>query len=271
MFFIDTHCHLDDILFKSISDQIYQKAQFLGVNIILVPSTNIYGFDDIKNLSHNNSGIFYSLGIHPLSVIPNTHSNLDILYKLVTNVINDKKFIGIGEIGLDFRNIYDDRNITLQKEFFVKQLSIAEEFSLPLIIHSVKSQDILLGFLKKRHNSGGIIHSFSGSYQQANSFIDLGFLLGFGGSITYKRNTRVRHNVSSLPLTSIVLETDSPYMLPSWLNKDGGFFNSPCEIASIASVLANLRNCSLAEIANVTTKNVVNLIPKLNYFICNSK
>lgn len=265
MFFIDTHCHLDDLIFKNISDRIYQRAQFFGVKVIIVPSTNIASFNKIKNLAHNNDGVFYSLGIHPLNVTPNTHSDLDFLYKSVTNVINDNKFVGIGEIGLDFRKIYDNRNIYLQKEFFVKQLSIAEEFSLPIIIHSVKSQDTILDFLKKRHNSGGIIHSYSGSYQQANRFIDLGFLLGFGGSVTYERNTRVRYNASSLPLESMVLETDSPYMLPSWLNNDKGIFNSPCEIASIALALSNLRNCSIDEIASVTTKNIVNLIPKLNY------
>ncbi|WP_041185958.1 TatD family hydrolase [Candidatus Kinetoplastidibacterium galati] len=265
MFLIDTHCHLDDVIFRSVSSRIYQRAQSSGVKVIIAPSTNINNFDIIKNLAHNYEGVFYSLGIHPLSINLNSHSDLNLLYKTISNVISDKKFIGVGEIGLDFRKIYDDANIYFQKEYFVKQLLIAEEFSLPLIIHSVKSQDIVLSLLKKRHNSGGIIHSFSGSYQQAISFINLGFLLGFGGSITYKRNTKVRHNASSLPLDSIVLETDSPYMLPSWLTNDKDIFNTPCEIVDIALVLSRLRNCSIGEIASSTTKNVVNLIPKLNY------
>ncbi|AFZ83620.1 TatD DNase family protein [Candidatus Kinetoplastibacterium blastocrithidii TCC012E] len=265
MFFIDTHCHLDDTSFGNFASNIYQKARLSGVEVVINPSRNINGFNKIKTLSNSNNGIFYSFGIHPLDISLNFRSDLDFLYKSVTDVIDDKKFIGIGEIGLDFRNIYDNTNIYVQKECFIRQLLIAEEFSLPLIIHSVKSHDIVLSFLRKRHNSGGIIHSFSGSYQQAHSFIDLGFLLGFGGAITYKRNMKVRYNASALPLDSIVLETDSPYMLPSWLNRDKGVLNSPCELISIAFTLAKLRNCSLGEIANITTKNAFNISSKLNY------
>jgi TatD DNase family protein len=177
----------------------------------------------------------------------------------LSRLINEKQPAAIGEIGLDFFIPGFQRE--RQEHFFVEQLKIARAFNLPVILHVRRAIDDILKHLRHIKVRGGIAHAFNGSRQQADEFIKLGFKLGFGGTMTYPRASKIRALVTSLPLESIVLETDAPDIPPEWLGS--GARNSPVELAKIAQVLADLRGLKLAQVAEITTRNALDILPKL--------
>ena len=165
----------------------------------------------------------------------------------------------MGEIGLDF--FVTQQNRETQEYFFTEQLKIAYEFNLPVIMHVRRAIDEVLKYLRRHPVNGGIAHAFNGSPQQAQTFIDLGFKLGFGGAMTYSRALKIRELAKNLPLESIVLETDAPDIPPEWLGTKGR--NVPLELVKIAQVLADLRGLKVAQIIEITGKNSLEILPKL--------
>jgi TatD DNase family protein len=159
--------------------------------------------------------------------------------------------VAVGEIGLD--NFIPDADVTKQTHYFIEQLKIARDFDLPVILHVRKSVDLILRELRKYKVCGGIAHAFNGSRQQADEFIKLGFKLGFGGAMTWGRALKIRELAATLPLDSLVLETDAPDIPPEWLGGHGR--NEPAELPRIASVLAELRGLSPAELSERTIAN----------------
>src|ERR1019366_2440147 len=159
--------------------------------------------------------------------------------------------VAVGEIGLDFFIKHYDQ--ARQEYFFIEQLKLAREFDLPVLLHLRRAQDNVLKHLREHKVRGGIAHAFNGSRQQADEFIKLGFKLGFGGAMTYSRATRLRELAATLPLESIVLETDAPDIPPEFLER--GLPNEPRYLPVIAQTLAALRGLSLEEVARVTTEN----------------
>jgi TatD DNase family protein len=174
----------------------------------------------------------------------------------------DERFVGIGEIGLDFfvPELITDVMREKQTHFYVEQLKIAREFDLPVILHVRRSQDMLLKHLRRISVVGGIAHAFNGSEQQAQAFISLGFALGFGGAMTFTRALQIRRLATQLPLSAVVLETDAPDISPAWLHPG---VNTPAQLPRIAAVLAELRGQPLAEIAAQTSNNVARVLPRL--------
>ena len=156
----------------------------------------------------------------------------------------------IGEIGLDLFVPGLDR--VTQEYFYVEQLKIAREYDLPVLLHCRRANDEILKQLRGIGVKRGIAHAFSGSRQQAEAFIKLGFKLGFGGAFTWDRATRLRALAFELPLEAIVLETDSPDIPPAWVGRGR---NEPAEVAGIAAALAELRGLDVATVARQTTAN----------------
>ncbi len=167
--------------------------------------------------------------------------------------------MAIGEIGLDF--FIEGYDKAQQEYFFTEQLKLARKYDLPVILHVRKSSDDVLKHLRRIKVRGGIAHAFNGSRQQADRFIEMGFKLGFGGAMTYDRALRIRELARTLPLESIVLETDAPDIPPEWLGHKGR--NTPGELPRIAEVLAELRQADSAEVAEITAKNAFTALPKL--------
>ena len=163
--------------------------------------------------------------------------------------------VAVGEIGLDF--FVPGIDAGKQESFFVEQLKIARDFDLPVLLHVRRSVDQVLKCLRRIGVHGGIAHAFNGSRQQADEFLRLGFKLGFGGTMTFPRATRIRQLAASLPLESIVLETDAPDIPPAWLD---GCRNTPQELVRIAGVLAELRDLSFRDVERVTTENALSLL-----------
>ncbi len=252
---IDTHCHLDAAEFDLDRDVVHAAALAAGVERIVVPSVAVDRFNCVKTTVAGYSGCVAAYGIHPLFVTQAKESDLTVLHDWLLR----EKPVAVGEIGLDF--YVPDQDPLRQEFFFVEQLKLAREFNLPVLLHVRRSVDAILKQLRRIKVPGGIAHAFNGSRQQADEFIKLGFKLGFGGSLTYNGSTRIRQLAASLPLESIVLETDAPDMAPAWL---AGRRNAPAELIRIAAVLAELRELSPERIAEQTTLNTRAIVPKID-------
>ena len=259
---IDSHCHLDAAEFCGASAVIAEQAHKAGVSWIVIPAVEQANFSVVAALAADLPGCVYALGIHPLFVPQASHDDLLALRQLVAASIADSRLVAIGEIGLDFfvPALCEPALREKQEFFYAEQLKIARDFDLPVILHVRRSQDILLKYLRRIHVSGGIAHAFNGSEQQADAFIDLGFVLGFGGAMTFTRALQIRRLASQLPPEAIVLETDAPDISPAWLHPAR---NSPVQLPQIAAVLAELRGQSVATIARQTSDNVARVLPRL--------
>ena len=256
---IDSHCHLDAAEFDTDRDEVVQAAKQAGVEIIVIPAVAPDNFQQVIDLSNQYTHCRFALGIHPMYVDSAHPSDLSILKALVSQHIATNQLVAIGEIGLDF--FVTQQNRETQEYFFSEQLKIAQAFDLPVILHVRKAVDDVLKHLRRFPVRGGIAHAFNGSAQQAKAFIDLGFKLGFGGAMTYTRALKIRELAKTLPLESIVLETDAPDIPPEWVGTKGR--NAPAELLKIAQVLADLRGLNVSKIIEKTGENVVTVLPKI--------
>lgn len=252
---IDTHCHLDAAEFGITPAVLMQQALDASVHAIVVPSVGSSNFAKVQNICAQNRRCAPAYGIHPMYAGKAAPQDLD---KLREYLIHDQP-IAVGEIGLDFFIEHFDQQ--KQEFYFTAQLELAQEFDLPVLLHIRKAHDTVLKYLRRIKVRGGIAHAFNGSTQQAAEFIKLGFKFGFGGAMTYSRATRLRELAGTLPLGSIVLETDAPDMPPAFLQR--GQPNRPDYLPQIAQTLAGLRGLSLDEIARATTENALSVLPKL--------
>ncbi len=259
---IDSHCHLDAAEFGGDASGIAQRADAAGVRWIVIPAVEAANFDTVTTLAATLPNCVYALGIHPMYVPQAREADLTLLRERIVTAKQDPRFIGIGEIGLDFfiPELTTDELREKQEFFYAEQLKIARDAELPVILHVRRSQDVLLKYLRRIKVCGGIAHAFNGSEQQAQAFVDLGFVLGIGGAMTFTRALQIRRLASSLSLTALVLETDAPDISPAWLHPG---VNTPEQLPRIAAVLAELRGQPLAEIAAQTSQNVARVLPRL--------
>lgn len=240
---IDTHCHIgknDDI------EKIIKTSRLNGVELIILGGCNYD--DNLYNLelSKKYKNVFATIGYHPdvCSLI----SSLDL--SKLKEQINNNFVVGIGEVGLDYH--YSTNEKDKQIDLFRKQLDIAKEYNLPVVIHSRDATLDTINVLKN-YNLKGIIHCFSGSYETALEYINMGYKLGIGGVVTFK-NSKLKDVVLKVGLKNIVLETDSPYLSPFRGEK-----NVPANVKVIAEFLACLFNVSVETIEDETCKNVFSI------------
>lgn len=253
--FVDTHCHLDAAEFGGRQADIVRDAEAVGVSRLVVPSVASGNFATVRKLCEQYPNCAPAYGIHPMYTDDATPNDL----KTLREYLQQHPAVAVGEIGLDFFIPHYDQ--VRQEHFFVEQLKLARDFDLPVLLHIRRAQDTILKHLRQIRVRGGIAHAFNGSHQQADEFIKLGFKLGFGGAMTYSRATKLRELAATLPLDSIVLETDAPDIPPDFLQR--GSPNEPKYLPRIAQTLAELREMSLEEIAQATTSNAFNVMPAL--------
>ncbi|NMG45612.1 TatD family deoxyribonuclease [Aromatoleum toluvorans] len=251
---VDTHIHLDAAEFDGDRAAVLAAARTAGVGGFVVPAVDAAGFDRVAALSAANPDIVHAFGIHPLYV---DNADLDDLGILEERLANGRA-IAVGEIGLDF--FVPDLDRARQELFFVEQLKLARRSGLPVILHVRRAVDDILKHLRRIEVPGGIAHAFNGSRQQADVFAALGFKLGFGGAMTFDGSRRIRTLAATLPLESIVLETDAPDIPPAWAQ---GGRNEPANIARFAHVLAELRATPYPEIVAATSRNARAIFPAL--------
>ncbi len=247
---IDSHCHLDFPAFDHDRSDVLQRCRALGIRQIIIPGTTANRWRGILQLCRTDSGLYPALGLHPLFTSQHTDHHLAQLRTLIAKECP----VAIGEIGLDrYRKTGD---YSAQQALFKQQLQIARDAELPVILHIRKAHDQALQLLKKIAISGGIVHAFNGSYQQAEQYLKLGFKLGFGGTLTYERSTKLRALAQALPLESIVLETDAPDMAVA---AHQGERNSPEYLIDCLEALSKIRGKCPEQIADQTTRNVEGL------------
>ena len=261
---VDTHCHLDAPEFERNLSQALDSAAQNGVKAILLPTVKASDCDHVRVLASQYAetipGLVYTLGIHPLYIHQAKESDITILKDQIEQSLSDPRFVGIGEIGLDY--FVEGLDPQRQEWFFHAQLDLAAQYQLPVILHVRRSQDAILKALRPRKIPGGIAHAFNGSFQQAEQFIGLGFKLGFGGAATYERALQIRRLLKELPIDSIVTETDAPDIPPAWLRGEGIAFNEPGFLPRIATVLAEVRGIGRDEFATAVWRNAMQVLPR---------
>ena len=268
---IDTHCHLDAREFDADRPSVAERARAAGVTMQVLPAVGVFNFDTVRALAHEH-GLAYALGIHPLCVGEAADDDLDRLEQALHDHRDDPRLVAVGEIGVD---LFVPELVAIrprQEHFYREQLKIARRAGLPVLVHVRRSADAVLAGLRRIEVPGGIAHAFNGSDQQAGHFVDYGFRLGFGGTVTFESAHQIRHIAASVAATVPVLETDSPDIPPHWLyrtaaEREGAGLpqarNEPCEVARIAECLAQLRGVSPAELAAQTRANAIAVMPRL--------
>jgi TatD DNase family protein len=243
---IDAHSHFDDISFDADRPQALQRAHEVGVFEQIIPAIKADWWPRIKQLCAQNHGLYPSYGLHPMYLPDHHKTHLEQLELWIKSAYP----IAIGECGLDF--FIDDPQPDQQQFYFEGQLQIATEQGLPVILHARRSVEEVINTLRRYPKVEGMLHSFSGSQQQAYRLIDMGFFLSFGGPITYERAKRLHRLIKSLPLDAILLETDSPDQ-PASLHR--GQRNEPAYLPEILHTVARLRGETPQRIAQQTTSN----------------
>lgn len=257
----DTHCHLDLPELAGNLQRYLSEARAAGVAQILVPATEAARWPLLIELAAmlrqqpEAPKVALALGIHPWWSESWQAGQLELLDMLL---LQQPDVCAVGEIGLDFATDWHDDPAALQQhqlQLFRQQLDIASQHQKPVILHHRKSQPALLAALKAaRFQQGGILHAFSGSQAQAHAFLDLGFKLGIGGTITYQRALKTRQTVSKLPIDALVLETDAPSIPLSGFQ---GQPNTPAQLVRVLQALATLRSEPMAELAALLWRNSI--------------
>ena len=272
---IDTHCHLDAPELSLDVADVAARANAAGVTHCVLPAIAVSNFQTVRLLAEQFD-YSYALGIHPLCVPQAQDVDLTALDAELTLRQSDPRLVAVGEIGLDFfvPELLVPAMRERQETFYREQLKLARKHGLPVILHVRRSADRLLKHLREIQPSGGwrgIAHAFNGSQQQADEFIKLGFKLGFGGAVTFDTALQLRRLAAELPLMALVMETDSPDIPPHWLYTTAADRalgvaqgrNEPAELPCIAQQVAELRGIPLLELAQATTANALQALPKL--------
>lgn len=233
--FIDTHCHFDFPPFTGDERASLQRACAAGIEKIIVPATEAANFARVLALAERFVPLYAALGLHPIVIEQHADDGLERLQQ----VLDDRpaKVVAVGEIGLDLYR--DDPRFDRQEQILEAQLKLAKRYDLPVILHSRRTHDKLAMHLKRQNlPRTGVVHGFAGSFQQAERFVQLGYRIGVGGTITYPRASKTRDVIAQLPLTALLLETDAPDMP---LNGFQGQPNRPEQAAKVFDALCELR------------------------------
>jgi TatD DNase family protein len=243
---IDSHSHFDDAEFDADRAAALARARAAGVTRQIIPAIAVSNFEKVRALCSVDSGLFAAYGLHPMLLAEHDRSHIDELARWIER----EKPVALGECGLDFWIEGLDRDA--QREVFERQLALARDFDLPVILHARRAFDDVAAALRRIGGLRGVVHSFSGSEEQAQQFFRLGFHVGIGGPVTYERAKRLRAIVASMPIEWLLLETDSP---DQPLSGHRGERNEPAFTAEVLDVIAALRGASREAVAEATTRN----------------
>ncbi|MGO2233266.1 MAG: TatD family hydrolase [Marinomonas sp.] len=254
--FIDSHCHLDFDVFDEQRDSLMLSCLENKVAGFLVPATTFVSWSKLATLIKRYPEWRAAYGLHPYFLTEASLDQIDFL----AEQCDTPRVVAVGEIGLDcWSNAVDMR---VQLDFFSRQLKVAKSLKLPVILHARKSYDLVFKCLRETgFKGGGVVHAFNGSIEQAERFIDLGFVLGIGGTVTYSRAQKAHRVLASLSDNAFILETDSPDMPLQGLQ---GKNNTPLSIPLIAQCVAMIREESVEHIAVQTYDNLLRVFPRWN-------
>jgi len=248
--FIDTHCHLDKL--DSTPEEAIIEAKQAGVQRMVTVSVDEPSLDFVSSIVQQFPEVYGSVGFHPHDAAELTE---DLEQKIRKLALEEKKLIAIGETGLDYHYMYSSAEV--QQQVFSKQLLLAVELNLPVIMHSREAETDTLNILQEIPVPPlGVAHSFTSSFEMAKTLIEMGWYIGINGIVTFKNAEDLREVVSWLPLDRLLLETDSPFLAPTPFR---GKPNKPAHIPAIATFIAELRGISLEQLSEQTSANAQRL------------
>ncbi len=247
---IDAHAHLEMKEFDADREAVLGRAAAAGVDYIITVGTDIKLSQKALSLASSYQNVFATVGIHPHEADTATQENLDIIAKMARH----QKVVAYGEIGLDFFRDLAPRE--MQKDAFARQLNIAAELNLPVVIHDRNAHDLVLKMVEESGVRRGVFHCFSGDYQMAEKCIALGFYISIPGTVTFDKTNKTSDVVKNIPLEWLLLETDCPYLSPAPYR---GKRNEPSFIVHTAKKVAQIKNLPWEEVAHATAQNTKTL------------
>jgi TatD DNase family protein len=247
---IDSHSHLDAPEFDIDRDAVIARARASGVTRQIVPAVRAAGWETLRALCASEAGLFAAYGLHPMCLPEHRPEHLVML----RDWIEREHPVAVGECGLDF--FVEDLDAAQQSLYFNGQLRLARDFALPVIVHARRAVDQVMAAIRRFGPLRGVIHSFSGSADQAKRLFDLGFLVGLGGPVTYARANRLRSLAAQLPIECLLLETDAPDQPDSGHR---GQRNEPARLTTVCETIAALRNIEPDVVARATSANAERL------------
>jgi TatD DNase family protein len=247
---IDSHCHLDLPALDPDRDQVMRRAMAAGVIQQVVPAITADTWPRVRDACAGTPHLHAAYGLHPVFVAEHRDDHL----RLLRDWIEREHPVAVGECGLD--HFIDGLDQEAQRHYFDGQLRLAREFGLPVIVHARRAVDAVIASIRACPGVRGVVHSWSGSDQQARQLWSLGFMLGLGGPVTYARATRLRELAARMPLEHLLLETDAPDQPDADI---AGQRNEPARLRVIAETIADLRGISLEALATATTANAERL------------
>ncbi len=247
----ESHAHYDSSKFKDDSDEIITNCYKNNVTKIVNIGADMKSSKTSVDLANKYDFVYAAVGVHPHDVKSMTEDDIETLKQYV---LNEEKVVAIGEIGLDYYYDYSDRES--QRKWFERQLELANELDMPVVIHSRDADQECYEIIKKYKPKKAVIHCFSGSKELAKLYVDMGYYIGVGGVVTFKNSRKLVEVVENIPLESILLETDAPYLSPE---PNRGQRNDSTNIKYISRTIAKIKGISPDTVENVTFCNAMSL------------
>lgn len=242
-YLIDTHAHIDMLDY----DRTMALMSEYGVKKAIIPSVEVATLDKVFEIALKNENLYAMIGIFPSEVKTYTPK----VEEKLRNLAKNPKIKAVGEVGLDY--YWDKSFVDLQKEVFVKQIKLANELNLPIVVHDREAHKDSFDLLKEYNNNSKVLfHCFSGSVEFMQECVKQGWYIAIGGVVTFKNAIKMKDVAKTVPLEYLVLETDSPYLTPVPFR---GKENSPAYVKYVAEEIANLRDIPVEEIIDITTNN----------------
>lgn len=253
---IDTHAHYDDRAFEEDRDEVLRGLAARGVHRVINSGSSLEACRRTIDLMEQYPFVYGSLGIHPGDTAELTEDDMDWLARQSRH----DKCVAIGEIGLDY--YWDEPERQLQRKWFARQLRLAREVGLPVVIHSRDAAQDTLELMRAGHAEqiGGVIHCYSYSRELARDFLNMGFYFGIGGVVTFKNGRKLKETVEYLPMDRILLETDSPYLSPV---PHRGRRNDSGNLPLVVTEIARIKGIAEDEVERITTENALRLYPRM--------
>ncbi len=244
----DTHCHYDDHRFDEDREELLCSLRERGVGTVVNVAADMEGCRATLELTEKYDFVYGALGVHPSEVEPLTESDM----AWILEHAGREKILAIGEIGLDFH--WPEPEPEIQKKWFERQIALAFEAELPIIVHSRDAAEPTMQIIRetKAYDLGGVIHCYSYSPEMAAEYVDMGFYIGVGGVVTFKNGKKLKRTVETIPLSRIVVETDCPYLSPE---PNRGSRNDSSRLRYVVEEIAALKDMPVEEVIRVTTEN----------------
>lgn len=251
--YFESHAHYDDRRFDEDRDELLASFPSEGIDTVVNSSSDIASSKASIALAEKYPYFYASVGVHPHEVSKMRDNDIDTLRKLAAH----PKVVAIGEIGLDF--YYDHSPRDSQRLWFARQLKLAAELDMPIIVHSREASQESFDIIKRSSVRKGVIHCYSGSAPMAKDYIDMGFYIGVGGSLTFKNNKKTVEVVEQIPIERILIETDAPYLAPVPFR---GERNDSRLLKYVVEKISLIKNIPVEDICNITKNNAEKLFIK---------